>query len=338
MAHGITEFDTGCVGFETELGQAWHHRKEYLHFPNEVPFDKAMEAVGYSVAKRRLYMNGEKGFEVVDNAWALINERHGNVLFTSVSDRFEIVQNRTFLEMIRDDILAKHPDALSIESVGSLFGGRVMFANLRFGEDFAIPGDPSRTVNRLLLVNRFEMASPSAGLHSIRVVCDNTRRMAENQSAANDTLRKFMHRKGIADHMSDYAIDLAALYAGVKDEIEEMTVWTEIPVDDIDTDVLLQVVFPDPIGTKDSPVSPATLNTLRIHRESILQDTKGFAEYGKTANSVYALSQQIVNVIDHPRRTRGSDGAALWYDSLCGRRDTIKTRAFATIREQVEHR
>jgi hypothetical protein len=228
MAHGITELDAGCVGFEEQYGPAWHGRKEYLNFPEEVPFREAVAAIGYHVEKKPLYLNTQRGFEQAPNAWALVNMRHENVLFTSVSDKFGLVQNATFLERIRDEILEPNKDALKLETVGSLFGGRVAFVNLLFGEPFQVDGDPSKVVSRLMFVNRFETASPSAGLTSTRIVCNNTWRRAETEAELNETLRRFMHTASCEDAVMDYVVDLAEMLAAREREVAEFDEWASV--------------------------------------------------------------------------------------------------------------
>ncbi len=109
-----------------------------------------------------------------------------NVLFRSdtdaplsvVSDTYKVVQPAQIMDFFRE--VTSKTDA-SLETAGSLFSGRVIWALARLGDDLRIKDDSIAPF--LMLSTSYDMSTPTiAKLVATRVVCNNTIQMALNEA------------------------------------------------------------------------------------------------------------------------------------------------------------
>lgn len=150
---------------------------------------------------------------------AIVREDTGDVLGI-VSDGFVPVQNTDLAELLQ---------ALGrpVETMGSLRGGRVLFALLRQGEFRIGAGD--RVRQYLLAVNGHDGTRALSFMPTdVRVVCANTLRMAES---ARGAAVRLMHTSGLAERIkhATAALETAeALVSVQRTETERLadTVWT----------------------------------------------------------------------------------------------------------------
>lgn len=142
---------------------------------------------------------------------AIVREDTGDVLGI-VSDGFRPVQNEELAELLQ---------ALGrpVETMGSLRGGRVLFALLRQGEFQVGSGDRIRQY--LLAVNGHDGSRALSFLPTdVRVVCANTLRSAE--AGANGTVR-LLHTSGLPERVKHAARALETAEALVT----QQRTWTQ---------------------------------------------------------------------------------------------------------------
>ena len=95
-----------------------------------------------------------------------------------VSDTYRVVQPAQIMDFFRE--VTSKTDA-SLETAGSLFAGRVIWALARLGDDLRIKDDTIAPF--LMLSTSYDMSTPTiAKLVATRVVCNNTIQMALNEA------------------------------------------------------------------------------------------------------------------------------------------------------------
>ena len=179
MAHALTERADGRVEFayrEAE-GQAWHGLGQPL--PDGASIADWTAAAGMDWEIQRAVP------QYLTHAGATIPRSVGgsHVLFRSdsgdhlgiVSDRYQVVQPREVLEFFRDLVRA---GGLELSSAGTILGGRRFWATAKIGEASPL-GVRDKVGGYLLLATSADGSlATEARLTSIRVVCQNTLRMA----------------------------------------------------------------------------------------------------------------------------------------------------------------
>lgn len=327
MSAGILEFDQGIVN-----GTTWHGLPQYRTINGPVPYEEALKVLDYPVVKEPLCM--VNGLHPV-RAYCLIRPDKVStatgrpiIVCDHTGPAYTILNNRDLLTMLNDRLLSVYGDKINIDSCGTLWNGRKAFVNLSF-DAWHAPGDESKTISKIMVLNCFEEVRPRACACDNRVVCDNTRRLAEMTGAANGTLRLFYHRTGIADRMTEYVIELADIYAGLAEHRKVIEAMTQKQLDSNEADAVLTMTFPDaPEGTE------MARRNVQSRRLAVLGRFEA-GDAGLTApirRSAYAMFQAVTGWTDHdaPLGPR-SDAGFRYYDGLYGRLDGIKQAAWTGL-------
>ncbi len=164
------------------------HEIESIAFANEVPWHGlgvnvpsdistddmlVMAGLDWTVSQRPLYYPKEVGSKIMQRAhgkYALTRDTD-NKLFDITGERWNPVQNRDALDFFREYVAQGD---MTLETAGSLRGGRFIWALARLGDDFKL-GREDLVANYLLLMSPHQVGySLLAYLTSVRVVCANT--------------------------------------------------------------------------------------------------------------------------------------------------------------------
>lgn len=177
MSHAITQRKSGKVEMAYVGETPWHGLGEKL--TEGATIEQWTEAAGmdWRIQRSKVrYFTDAQGAQQLE--WP---DQH--VLFRSdskaplgvVSDGYKVVQPVQVLEFFRD--LAEH-NHFTLETAGTLFGGRQYWALARVGDDAVING--ADKVGGFLLLSSSADGSrrTTAKLTTVRVVCNNTLTMA----------------------------------------------------------------------------------------------------------------------------------------------------------------
>lgn len=337
MSAGIVKnIDQGIVGYVEMFGKTWHQFPEYEMMDGQVPMEKALSTLDYKVAKVPLAFslpdnmknlfpadtNGKLAMTPVDPdrpdtkptpMYALVRQDTGtNVFNVSVGEDFTIYQNSDFLTEIEKGLLSKYPE-LKIESAGSLFGGRLAFVNIIL--DVAnIKKDCSSTVTRLMYCNAFGGRAIQACVHQTRVVCMNTLKISAAQGAANNTLKKFRHSKGVVRSVNKHLTEMAELklvteqHNAIMDKLAE----TQMSIKDVEN--FLSVLVP-----VKSDFTQRGESRAENKRDTILEIFETAKDLqGDIAGTRYAMFQSVTNYSQYQNVNKSTDKAGAWYDVVSG--------------------
>lgn len=146
---------------------------------NDLTPDEMLTAAGldWTVSKRPLYFpkldvegNLSKNLRIVPDEFAIIRDSDESVLDTC-GDKWKPVQNRDIFDFFTRFVKAGD---MTMETAGSLKGGRYIWALARLNEEFTLAkGDKTIAYMLLSQPHRFGV-SMTAALTPIRVVCWNT--------------------------------------------------------------------------------------------------------------------------------------------------------------------
>ena len=244
MAHMIFELDRGHTSFET-----WHKCPQYITVDRPVTEAEAYADLDYTIQKMPLYRTGcretdKTHMRQVIGANALVRTDHDVDVFPSVGDEFTIYQNRTMLDRLYAQLIKPNESEISVESVGTLQNGRVAFINLLLG-DFQLPGDASKTVNRLGVFNSHGGRRILTALHDVRVQCLNTLKRAELTGRELGTLFEIRHTTNVADRVSDAVLALNKLRICAQEANAQMQQLSQASLTDQELDLYLQALIPD---------------------------------------------------------------------------------------------
>jgi len=319
------------VGFCEIYPLAWHLHPNCIHIEGPVPTDDAREIIDYEVISSPLVIQGTDIVVPGANALIRIDDGETTILYPSVGDRYVVIQNSELLDWVEAGILI--PFDVSIESVGTLLNGQKMFVNIILNEH-TVPGDVSPTVTRLMYSNSFGGDSYQACVHTTRIVCDNTKRIAEAQGETNKILRKFRHTKNAAAKIEEHLVDLAGLVAKVREHHGELDQLATMKMTVEEVTDFMDKLIPLPKDKDGKLEEGRGLTRRQNQREAILKIFEDKDDLqGKIARTRYALLQAVTDWTDHESSVRnGDDKMGRFWDGIWGNKDKFKQTATELIR------
>lgn len=327
--HGIVkDVDAGIVGYVDQLGPTWHHMKEYTQKDGPVFDAEALAVLDFPVAKVPVSLSTTG--EVIPDMFVLVREDKSLILHPqTVTGEYTIFPNSLFVERIHADLLANNPD-VTIESAGTLFGGRICFVNIML-DVFQYNGDLSKTVVRLMLSNAYGGRAVTACLHRTRIVCYNTLRMAEAQGEADDLLRKFRHTKTVRGRVQSAAMALAGIRDAERASRAAIEALTVQPMTTVEVTNFLATLIPIPedAGQK--------MTTRRQNKRDAVEALFATAPdlQGGIARTRYAMLQAVTNWTQHgtiPEDSEEVDSAFTFHEvATGGQRDFINQQALSLL-------
>lgn len=317
MAHGIQQVDRGVVH-----GTTWHRLPQYIQQDTPVSPEQAVEVLDFPLEKRRLYRL-VNGVHQPADAWEIVRPDHNVTLVPHVGQDFTVMSNRVLFDFINDTVLAEFPD-ISIESVGTLWGGATAFVNLNVGE-FTVKGDESKSVSRLMYYNPLGKGKYKVCAHNVRVVCNNTLRMATNEAIASGLLRMVSHTKNAEKNIKTAMGEILALREAFKEEQELMNALAAVSINSADMEKFFNLWLPKEDGATDRKDT---------RRSNLIQGiTNQFEkDQGIKGKTMYGLLNAVTYWYDHEIPNRGNDVAAVAWDGIVGGRSDKKEDALEAMK------
>jgi phage/plasmid-like protein (TIGR03299 family) len=239
-----------------------------------------------------------------------------------VSKRFKVVQPGEVLEFYRD--LTAH-SGFELETAGVLREGRKFWALAKTGQSTVLKGR-DRVDGYLLLATACDgTLATTAQFTSVRVVCNNTLRIA--LGGASGAIK--------VPHRSHFDADTVKRQLGITVSawdgfVARMKVLAECPVDPDSVEGLLRRVLTYPVAEGKATVvnEQALANARALYegggRGAMLASSRGTA---------WGLLNSVTEFVDHHRRARSDDHRrdAAWF----GQGAQIKQKAWESVLELV---
>lgn len=179
MSHELYTLDNGkkSIGYAANTAMPWHGLGQQI--PEDASLDIWSEMAGldWEIQSQPALM--QVGNNVIEYPARMILSRSDNGYpLAIVSDRYKVVQPADILDFYRTLI---ESSGFKMDTAGSLFKGKKIWALARTGDDFEIAGD--RVESYLLLATACDgTLATTAQFTSVRVVCNNTLSFAVNHS------------------------------------------------------------------------------------------------------------------------------------------------------------
>jgi phage/plasmid-like protein (TIGR03299 family) len=319
MAHGITEVDKGYVH-----GTTWHGLEQYVQQDHAVSPDQAVEVLDFPLEKRPLYRLDVNGNMVEAKAWEIIRPDHDLALAHHVGKDFTVMSNKALFDYINDNVLSEFPD-ISIESVGTLWSGKIAFVNLNVGE-FGIDGDESKSVSRLMYYNPLGLGKYKVCAHNVRVVCNNTLRMATSEAITNGLLRMVSHTKNAEQNIKGALSEILAIRQNFLDMKEALEELNRMDVNAARMGEFFDKWLPQTEEDKKSQNKDTRRSNLIT---GITNQFEG--DDSIKGRSMYGLLNAVTYWYDHEIPSRGNDTASIAWDGIVGGRSEKKVSALSTM-------
>lgn len=324
--HAITEFDKGVV-----QGTTWHKHPNYITQAEAVAIEQARRVLDYPLDIRPSYRSvvcdGNEGFMPIPGAFHVVRPDHDIVLAPFVGNRYSVLSNTTLLDHVDKNVLSRYPD-LYIESVGTLFAGKVAFVNLVVKE-FHVAGDDSEMQHRMMYYNPIGLGAYKVCCHTVRIVCNNTLREAEAEGLANGTLRRFSHTQSAATRIAESMTDLANVYLELNNFEKQIQTLAKKKM----TKAMAEGFFKK-ILKLDAPKSGISLKKAQSKFDQII-DTLN-SDKTISNKSAWGVLNAFTNVIDHATPRQSSDMMSVTWDALVGDRSKTKTTVMKQLLDFVE--
>ena len=262
-----------------------------------------------------------------------------NVLFRSdtkaplglVSPKFKVVQPQEVLEFFRDLV---DDSGFTLETAGTLFGGRRFWALANIGESAIIANAADLVGGYLLLCTAADgTLATTARFTTVRVVCNNTLSMSLNGKSKQETT--LSHRsKFDAGRFKD---ELGIAHGSFGSFIKEMRHLAEVPLRHEGADLLTKkLLAPAGLDTEDIMMMDEASEKLQASKgyQNIMGLFEGAGSGAKmlgVKDTAWGWLNAVTEHVDHHARAMSLDKRldSAWF----GKGDTMKTRAIELAHE-----
>lgn len=320
MAHMIMANDKGFV-----LGKTWHKLPQYVELEVPPTEDQALEVLNYNLEKRQNFIT-LKGEQVPNlKSFGIVRTDTEDLLVPHVGEDYAVINNAVFFNTVNEFLLYPNKGKIHLESVGTLCNGQTAFVNIAL-QAFQIKGDDSETTTRIAYYNPLGVGSYKTFVHSTRIVCMNTLRMAEAQGAANKTLSKISHTKSAVGRIKQIVVDLADLYIGIEEHKEKLSAMSAMEMKQIEIDNFARQLYG--FDGKEGKAETRFKNNYD-QLLTVFNSQDGFQDSIK--NTRYAMLQAVTNIADHEDLRKGNDEAFRLWDGLVGNSAKWKDEALKLL-------
>ncbi|MCK6489185.1 MAG: DUF932 domain-containing protein [Planctomycetes bacterium] len=275
--------------------------------------------------------------------FSAIRRSDTNGILGVVGPDYEPFQNAAMFQVFRDLAQVGRDDGgrpFAIETAGAFQGGKVVWAlahladlGIRIGDDEAktyLLVSSGHTGNRTLII------APT----TVRVVCQNTLRMAEAEARENRRRPglaggfAIKHTPGIHEAVAEAK---AAFAATVQDHATTASVWKHLAAKPL-TSRLESTFMAQVFGTP-GPDETDRARSLRKSREERIAAilASPTSQVRGTKDSAFSLLQAVVEYVDHDRTTRTAEGGdadeSRLFSASFGSGAALKARAWDAILE-----
>lgn len=322
MSAGIMKgVDRGYV-----WGDTWHKMPEYVCLDVPVSNEQCQDVLDYPLEKRQL-LRVVNGSQIPAEAWEIVRTDTDTPLAHHVGKDFTVMNNRILFDFIESAVLSEFPD-IKVESVGTLWGGKIAFVNLNVGE-FCVPGDKSKSVSRLMYYNPLGLGRYKVCAHNVRVVCNNTLRLGTSEAHAKGLLRMVSHTKNAQANIHSAMGEILALREAFLEEQELLARLSKIGV----TSKMLEDFYGIwmPIDEDEDSDRKQTRRTNIL--DGITKQFEADQDLEKSIErSAYALLNAVTYTFDHEDPKRGGDVASVAWDGMVGIRSDKKDAALEALK------
>lgn len=265
------------------------------------------------------------GFERVPDQYCLVrkdNEEDEGVVvgLGCVGDQFEVgVQPSEVLDFFLENIMPEVPE-LKIETVASVHNGATTFVNFHYGDGYEFANDSSPQFTNILFINPLTRGRLSLLSHTVRVICQNTLRMARRTGTgflvSHSTRAEFYVRAALK------AIALQIKHAS---ELKEVSIKLDsMMITEKNIKTILDKIYP----VKKNSDGDESTRMLNIRNDVMVQFESDDTFKAKTA---WAFLNAMTYKQEHPKMTEKRDPMNIGADNLFGTRAENKAKMLSAV-------
>jgi phage/plasmid-like protein (TIGR03299 family) len=270
-------------------------------------------------------VKGENGKESYEGRVVLFRNDTGNMLGVVSSD-YNVVQPRDVLEFWRDLVGA---GGMELQTAGSLFGGRKLWALAKVGEASII--DPKNRVRQnLLIATSLDGSMATEAFYcSTVVVCNNTLRMAQGEKASKV---KINHRSKFDSNKVKAELGIESAVSQFKTTLENMRRLAEKTVKPSDAVLMAcELVKPGYLAEEDAKAKHRVENSKPVAAicERFLDAKAIGMELDGYKGTAWGFLNSVTEYVDHAARAKNADNRM--DSAFFGKGAAIKERAYDMV-------
>jgi hypothetical protein len=291
----------------------------------EITQEQAHDVLNFRIEKIPVSRPVAGGFQTVPGQYCLVRKDNADddgvvVGVSGVGEQFSVAAQPTdVLDFFMEKIVPEVP-SLKIETVASVYDGATSFVNFHYGDAYEYKNDVSPQYTNILFMNPLTRGRLCLLSHTIRVVCQNTLRMARN-TGTGFTI----------GHTSRAGFYVNAALEAIKVQLEEADRLRQLSVklDDIHvTSKNVQSILDRVYPVKKTAKGEDSTRMLNIRKEVVEQFETDPSFKAKTA---WAFLNAMTYKQEHPKMTARRQPMAIGADNLFGTRAEAKARMLDAV-------
>jgi phage/plasmid-like protein (TIGR03299 family) len=330
MAHELTMRRNGKAEMAYTGAVPWHGLGQHLAAGATLDTWREAAGMGWDILRAMVRYPANPADAANPATWRAMEDRH--VLLRSdtgaalgiVSDQYQEVQPGQVLEFFRD---LTEGAGFTMETAGTLFGGRRFWALARVTEDAAIQDGADKVGGFLLLATSADGSmATEARFTTVRVVCNNTLGMARGKAAevkvshrtafCPDAAKRTLGVKGddVRDRFAAQMEDFRRLARSRKSQADMVRMTLEAFGHDPD------VMSRQELAEAAKAPAAAAIGALATSGRGLLG-----ADMAGGSGTAWGWLNAVTQYVDHAARARSQDNRldSAWF----GRGDALKMKA-----------
>ena len=291
----------------------------------EITPEQAHDILSFKIEKVPVCRQVADGYTKVPGQYCLVRRDNDDddgvvVGVSGVGEQFDVAaQPRAVLDFFMDNIMPVIPN-LKIETVASVYDGATSFVNFHYGDAYSFKNDDSPQFTNILFMNPLTRGRLCLLSHTVRVVCQNTLRLARNTGTGftiNHTSR--------AGFYVQAALDAIKVQLEEADRLRQLSVKLDnMLVTQKNVKTILDKVFP----VKKTKKGEDSTRMLNIRNDVVEQFETDKSFKAKTA---WAFLNAMTYKQEHPKMTARRQPMAIGADNLFGTRAETKARMLDAV-------
>lgn len=303
------------------------HEIETMAWAHEVPWHGLGHQVAGNLSPAEMLTAAELDWTVslrelqttdgikVDGSYALVRDKDNRV-FDVVGNRWNPVQNADAFQFFNKICEA---GGATMETAGSLFGGRMVWGLARLGQDFKLPGNDVVRGYLLFASPHQHGKATLARVTNIRVVCANTMAIALSGQAQWE--RRFSHVKEFDPALAAETVGIAKAQVGEFEKNVRMLKKLKIT-----TDAAIRILAPvyQPVEKTEVPVDELLQDYGKLNPTMKALLECNTSAPGADPTTGWGLLNAVTFYHDHAqRRDQDNRLSSAWFGKSASRKEDV---------------
>jgi len=292
---------------------------------DEITPEQAHEILDFEIVKSPVYRSTAGGYSQVPAQYCLVRrdseDDDGVVVGVSgVGEQFDVAaQPADVLDFFLNEIMPEVP-SLKIETVASVFDGATSFVNFHYGDGYEFKNDSSPQYTNILFMNPLTRGRLCLLSHTVRVICQNTLRMAAKTGTGFTINHTSRGRFYVEAALQAIKVQLAEA-----EQLKQLSIKLDsMLVTSKNIKSIMDKIYP----VKKTKKGVDSTRMLNIRNEVMEQFETDKSFKAKTA---WAFLNAMTYKQEHPKMTERRQPMSIGADNLFGTRAETKAKMLAVV-------